>query len=526
MANVKKSLEIDGMFKQVASSDDDDDCCGDSCGDSCGSKEKSEAIMAEQVKPSVPPPKFFADQVKKAKEEYGEDDDEDFSLNPGDSDDDVSSLKFGEDIRILLIPSSDWRLICYFLGVNQTRNVHTANYANVSLIGSLMHESLERFMKSKRYKYSGEIMFDQTGAAVPVGTRSWTVKGDDVVFTNIGFRFFEAPGGKQKDNIVFQVFESANTGQAGLACYHRDMKAAKRVLSELEAYTKTDNCLRGSKIRDVNMSASTFSEVVSDPKYNWENYYFSDNIKEMFELEVFGFLKNTERYNKVGIKKRGVMLHGPPGTGKTTIGHIICNYSKGSTVIWITPELIAENNGNKVSIKLLYMLTDFVAPSVIVLEDLDLFSEDREGVVDQLRLGALMNILDGVNSVTNAVTVATTNRLGLVEKALANRPGRFDRIVEVPTLNAKLRKKMFTDRTVGIDVQPDALDHLVKNTDGWTGAEAQEFINSMNLYFINRDEDNERKLTKVVVTDVLKTMNKFGINGTGKKSVGFNTESD
>jgi hypothetical protein len=479
------------------------------------------------VTPTVQPPPAFkreADELKK----YDDNDELGFTDMEKDELDDIehdlSSLKFGEEIKILLIPTADWRLICHFLGVNATRDVKTANYSNVMMIGSMMAECLDRFMKSLNYKFSGEIMFDQSGQAVPVGTKTWILKGEEVTFTNMGFRFYEAPSGKKGDNLVFQVWEHANSGQAGFSCYHKSLSKAKHALIELEKFTKKNNGIRGCKLRDVNMSTGSFQEVSTDPRYTWDNYYFPQNIREMFELEVFGFLKNTERYNKVGIKKRGVMLHGPPGTGKTTIGHIICNNAKDSTVIWITPDLIAENENGKTSIKLLYMLTDFVAPSVIMLEDLDLFSEDREGVVDHLRLGALMNILDGVNSVTNAVTVATTNRLSLVEKALSNRPGRFDRVVEIPYLEADLRRRMFEDRLKGCKVGSGVIEHLVDNSDKWTGAEAQEFINSLNLYFINKNQDNNRVVTVKVVDSVLKTMETLCLQAKARSKVGFSTD--
>ena len=152
---------------------------------------------------------------------------------------------------------------------------------------------------------------------------------------------------------------------------------------------------------------------------------------------------------------------------------------------------------------------------------MDLFSEDREGVVDQLRLGALMNILDGVNSVTNAVTVATTNRLNLVEKALSNRPGRFDRVVEVPSLDKHLRKIMFTNRLKECKLEDGAIDLLINESDGWTGAESQEFVNSLNLYFINKNKEDDRVITKEVIKEVCATMTSMCISVSGRRKVGF-----
>ena len=350
--------------------------------------------------------------------------------------DSIASLKFGDDIKILLIGTVEFRLICHFLGVNSPKDIQNAVYKHVTMIGQLNQQCLIPFMASEGYSFAGEIAFAD-GQPVPVTKQTWSIKDKEVGFTCGGFMFFEKKGAKnnnKKENVVAFAWTDPNSGLAGITLYSESNKRSKKLLEAIETYTKANNCIRGAKIRDVNMSAATFSEVKPTAKHNWENYYFPQHIREMFELEVFGFLRTTERYNKLGITKRGVLMYGPPGTGKTTIGNIICNEAPDSTVILITPDLIAENNNGKQSIKLLYMLADFVSPSVIFLEDLDLFSEDREGVVDQLSLGALMNILDGVNQVKNAVTVATTNRLELIEKALSNRPGRFDRVVEVPVM--------------------------------------------------------------------------------------------
>jgi hypothetical protein len=432
-----------------------------------------------------------------------------------------ASLKFGEEIKLLLIPSTPLRVICYFLGVNGVNEVKNAPFQSIPMIAFLHQERIIKFMKTKRYEFAGEIAFDANGNPTPVSKHAWSIKGEEVSFTNGGYMFFDAGTGRQKDNVVMQVFTQMSEVRAGVNCYAETSGKAKKILQELEAYTKKDNCIRGAKLRDVNMATATFHEVVVAGKYNWDNYYFPQAIRDMFELEVFGFVRNTEKYNSKGITKRGIMMSGPPGTGKTTIGHIICNYAPDTTVIWITPDLIAENSAGKHAIKLLYTLADYVSPCVIVLEDLDLFSEDRDSSQGNLPLGSLMNILDGVNSVKNAVTVATTNRIELIEKALSNRPGRFDRKIEVPALEKLLRHKMFTDRLAAFELDPGIIDYIVSQTDGWTGAEAQEMVNSFNLHFINIGQEENRHITKEVVDFVLKILTDYCVQAKSRKRAGF-----
>ena len=223
--------------------------------------------------------------------------------------------------------------------------------------------------------------------------------------------------------------------------------------------------------------------------------------QDTFDLEV----KNDEHKYFAN----GIVSH---NTGKTTIGHVICNNVPDHTVIWITPELIAENGTRALSsVKVLYKLADFVSPCIIILEDLDLFGGDRDGMGGgDLRLGSLMNILDGVNSVSNAITIGTTNRLNSIEKALRNRPGRFDRIIEIPSLNKELRYKMFKNRLLDWKVSNKTIDYIVENTDEWTGAEAQEFINTLNLNFIH-SKKKTKKVDIKLVDKVIETMKMFGI---------------
>lgn len=440
----------------------------------------------------------------------------DISLN------DVASLQFSEDIKILLINTVEMRLICYFLGLASPKDIQTAVYRHVTLIGQLNQQCLHKYM-AKEYDFAGEIYFDQNGQPTPVMKQSWSISGKEISFTSTGYLFFQHKSKDKAKNVVILNWTDAQSALAGMTVYSHTTARSKSLVEKLEQYTKKNNCVRGCKLRDVNMAQGTFTEIQVDKKYDWNNYYFPMHVRQMFELEVFGFLRSTERYNAVGINKRGLLMYGAPGTGKTSLGYILCNCVPESTIIWITPDLIAENNTGKQSVKLLYMLADFVSPSVIFLEDLDLFSEDREGVVDHLSLGALMNILDGVNAVKNSVTIATTNRLELIEKALSNRPGRFDRVVEIPCVSDKLRIKMFTDRLKSCKVDEGVISSIVGFSDGWTGAECQEFINSLNLYFINKNQDKTRHVTSEVVNDVHKIVTSLS-RQSKKRSMGFSQE--
>lgn len=429
-----------------------------------------------------------------------------------------ASKKFSDDIKIDFIRSIDYRILCRFLGITTVNDIKNHPYQENPLITMILMQSVLTFMEQQEFEFVGELNFDREGNSIPPDKTVWKIKGKEVSFTTSGFLYFEKKGGEKKDNVVFFLFTDLDRAVTSVTCYTSDKKGSEKYINQLESFAKEYNCLKGLKLRDVNMLTSSFAEVEKDPKYSWDNYYFEKEVIHIFESEVFGFLDNVKKYNDNGIYKRGIITHGSPGTGKTTIGYIICNRTD-KTVIWITPEILGENNFRALSsVKLLYKLADFVSPCIIILEDLDLFGEDRDLGGDHLRLGALMNVLDGVNSVSNAVTIGNTNRLQSIELALRNRPGRFDRIVEITPLCDELREKMFINRLKDWKVSDDTIKHIVNKTNDWTGAESQEFINTLNLDYINNGH-KKKILTIELVNKAVATMEQFGV-GTNK-SFGF-----
>ena len=441
------------------------------------------------------------------------------TLSEQQGNDGLRSVSFADDIAIDLIRSVDYRIMCRFLGITSISAIKAYPYKQIPLITHLLMQSLVSFMLEEGCDYAGELNFDREGNLIPCQKAAWHVNKKDMVFTNAGFMYFE--GERKDNNVVFFLYTNVQEKISLMTCYTRDKKRSEAIMQKLENYAKAHNCLKGTRLKDINMFTSSFAEVDCLPEANWENFYFSQTIRELFNLEVFGFLKNVKQYNEAGITKRGIILHGRPGTGKTTIGHIICNtIPSTNAVIWITPEIVARdcNMGSEFStIKILYKLADFISPCVLILEDLDLFATDRDIQGGNLVLGALMNVLDGVNSINNAVTIGTTNRLKSVEKALRDRPGRFDRIIEMPTLSEDLRVKMFKNRLKDWSVSENVLAHIVKNTDNWTGAEIQELINTLSLDHI-QSKKRKKSVSIELIDKAVKVMEEFGIGG---KEFGF-----
>jgi len=429
-------------------------------------------------------------------------------------------VAFSDAIKIDFIASIDFRIMCRFIGATTVGEIKNHPYQSHPLITLILMESLESFMKTKGFNFVGELNFDQHGNSIPPEKNPWQVRGKETTFTTTGFLYFESDTGDKKDNVVYFLYADLDRGGSQITCYSNDTNKSKNLVNELEKYSKENNCLRGAKLRDVNMISASFSEVIIDEKYTWKNYYYPKSIEELFDLEVLGFIDNVEKYNACGINKRGIILHGKPGGGKTTIGRIICNLVPNHTVIWITPEILSENNYKAISsIKALYKLADFLSPCIILLEDLDLFSQDRERGGDILSLGALMNVLDGVNSIDGSVTIGTTNRIESIETALRNRPGRFDRIIEIPAMTDDLRDKMFRERLSDWKVTKNVWGYLVGHTKDWTGAEVQELVNSLNLKHIS-SKRKKKHMDEKWAEEIIETMNQYGV-GEASSDFGF-----
>lgn len=179
------------------------------------------------------------------------------------------------------------------------------------------------------------------------------------------------------------------------------------------------------------------------------------------------------RLSQFGVRARaGLILAGAPGNGKTSLcrelsGRLDCSF------LWVTPGDFSQLH----DVAEIYELARWLAPTIVVLEDLDLIAESRDRGNQSRLLGELMNQLDGVGGDHRVLTIATTNRLEVVEEAIRNRPGRFDHVIEVESPCADLRASYFEHRFRECAIEPDDLRFLVSRLEGATGAELEEIAN-------------------------------------------------
>jgi SpoVK/Ycf46/Vps4 family AAA+-type ATPase len=245
------------------------------------------------------------------------------------------------------------------------------------------------------------------------------------MLVSIGFYFFTY---KNKKFLIDLYF-------SGTARFYRiwfkseDEELANELYQEIIEFSKNFNLYKGEKLLFLQQGTLEFLEY---PNFKWRDVILSDELKEEFTLNILFPLENKEECKKYGIPyRRGLMLGGKAGTGKTQVCRVLCNViPKGVTVLWATPKALYDEH----SIQCLFEAARFFAPTLIIIEDIDFIGLNRDFARNPI-LGELLTQLDGNDPNEGIFVIATTNRPELLDEALANRPSRFDvqLLFELPT---------------------------------------------------------------------------------------------
>jgi ATPase family associated with various cellular activities (AAA) len=168
--------------------------------------------------------------------------------------------------------------------------------------------------------------------------------------------------------------------------------------------------------------------------------------------------------------KRGLLLYGPPGVGKThTVRHLMSTLT-GVTIIELSGEALG-------LISTACSVARTLQPAMIVVEDVDLIAEDRDfGPGYSTLLFQLLNEMDGLAEDSDVVFLLTTNRADLLEPALAARPGRVDQAVALELPDADARRRLFALYRGGLSVDESRLDEVIDRTDGVTASFLKELL--------------------------------------------------
>lgn len=220
------------------------------------------------------------------------------------------------------------------------------------------------------------------------------------------------------------------------------------------------------------------AEMVEKPSITYDDVAGLDeqveSVREAIELP----LVKPELFEKVGIvPPKGVLLVGPPGCGKTLLAKAVANHTDATFIRMVGSELAQKyiGEGGRM-VRELFSLAKEKAPSVIFLDEIDAIgakrldgstSGDREV---QRTLMQLLAELDGFDALQDVKIIAATNRPDILDDALL-RPGRFDRVIEIPIPEDASRKAILGVHLASMNTKKIAIGRIVERTKGYSGAE-------------------------------------------------------
>jgi len=270
-----------------------------------------------------------------------------------------------------------------------------------------------------------------------------------------------------------------------VAC--RSRATADLIFNEVESRRKRLSIYRGKVVDPVmdggGISALGFRRI---KPVGEADLVLPESVKSLVLRSVVGFYKHKETLRGLGVEmKRGVLFHGPPGTGKTSISLYLANHLPHFTVCFVSGQRLMFPRE-------LCRMARYLQPSMLVFEDIDLIAQERDTNGLATVLGELMNQIDGCDPDEQVLFVMNTNSLDRLEQAVRNRPGRVDQIVHIPLPDAGARRQLFRQFAQNLKLADDVVERAVEATDGATPALIKEVVKRAAVNAVERAGDDLR----------------------------------
>ncbi|AKM11020.1 CDC48 family AAA ATPase [Croceicoccus naphthovorans] len=195
-------------------------------------------------------------------------------------------------------------------------------------------------------------------------------------------------------------------------------------------------------------------------------------LREMVELP----LRYPELFTRLGVDPpKGVLLHGPPGTGKTRLAQAVANESDANFFLINGPEIMGSAYGeSEKRLREVFEEAEKNSPAIVFIDEIDSIAPKRQNVqgeAEKRLVAQLLTLMDGLQARSNLVVIAATNRPDAIDEAL-RRPGRFDREIIVGVPDEKGRREILAIHTRGMPLDDDVdLTELARTTHGFVGAD-------------------------------------------------------
>ncbi|BEP17149.1 CDC48 family AAA ATPase [Pyrofollis japonicus] len=242
------------------------------------------------------------------------------------------------------------------------------------------------------------------------------------------------------------------------------------------------------------------------PEVHWEDIGGLEDVKQQLREAVEWPLKYPEVFEQMGIRPpKGILLFGPPGTGKTMLAKAAATESGANFIAVRGPEILSKWVGeSEKAIRQIFRRARQVAPAIIFFDEIDAiapargYRHDTSGVTDRI-VNQLLTEMDGIEPLTNVVVIAATNRPDILDPALL-RPGRFDRLIYVPPPDKKARLEILKIHTRKMPLAEDVdLEAIAEKTEGYTGADLEALCREAAMLAVRESLEKTGKPTATVV---------------------------
>ena len=284
-------------------------------------------------------------------------------------------------------------------------------------------------------------------------------------------------------------------------CKEAAMKCLRRLLPDLNL---EDEKLPPETLDKLIITQNDFNQAIKDvmpsamrevflesPDVKWDDIGGLEGVKRELQEAVEWPLRYPDLYAKIGhTVPKGILLHGPSGTGKTMLAKAVATESEANFISVKGPELLSKWVGeSERGIREIFRRARQAAPCVIFFDEIDSIAMARGGGMggemggggmgtNDRVISQILTELDGISELHGVIVLAATNRPDMIDTALL-RPGRFDRIVFVPNPDRRTRKRILdiyvTDKPIGTDVD---LEKIADISDGFSGADTSAIVNT------------------------------------------------
>ena len=278
---------------------------------------------------------------------------------------------------------------------------------------------------------------------------------------------------------------------------------------------------------DAVLMASTTEVKVSDkpaanngdvPKVSYDDIGgLGDAVKKIREMVELP-LRHPELFKRLGVEApKGVLLHGPPGTGKTMLAKAVAGETSSNFISIGGPEIVSKFYGeSEGKLREIFKDAEENAPSIIFIDEIDSIAPKRDevnGEEERRIVAQLLSLMDGLNSRGKVVVIGATNRPNSIDEAL-RRPGRFDREIEIGIPDRDGRLEILEIHTRGMPLADDVnLKWLADKTHGYAGADLSALTKEAAMAALRRvlpDVDLEaEEIPKDVLNSILVTKDDF-----------------